>query len=93
MKVILSLISAYLVFLNAMADLFRFCIWQTKSFIYGFKIVMVLKLTYNWNVKNDLGRVRNYPTMHIDYQKFKQENNKFSLIRFGIILVFKIINL
>lgn len=28
---------------------------QTKSFIYGFKIVMVLKLTYNWNVKNDLG--------------------------------------
>ena len=28
---------------------------QTKSFIYGFKIVMVLKLTYNWNVKNYLG--------------------------------------
>lgn len=33
---------------------------------------MVLKLTYNWNMKNDLRAGAVVSTMHINQQKFKQ---------------------
>lgn len=67
---------------------------QTKSFIYGFEIVMVLKLTtYNWNVKNDLRAElgRGIPQCIQITKNLNKKIIKFSLIRFGIILAFKIV--